>query len=158
QLSGMRKKEGGEQLGDLARKGEELAGSHREFGNKLRKEFGSNQPGAENGVPNPKAQELAGENEALRQKMQELEREMQAAARDLAATDRETAAKIRRALGDMQGSELDRNMRMSGEAIRRGYGQYAAAREVLTTQALNNLRDRLKEAEAAGVKGGKNSD
>jgi hypothetical protein len=78
---------------------------------------------------------------------------MQAAARDLAATDKDASSKIRRALGDMQQDELSRNMSLSAEMIRRGYGAAAAMRESMTTQSLNNLRDKLRDAAAAGVKG-----
>jgi hypothetical protein len=150
-ISGMRKQQGGEQIGDLARKAEDLAGKHQDFGNRLRKEFGSEQSGA----TREKSEQLAGESESLLKQLKELEKQMQQSARDLAATDREASAKIRRALGDMQQDELARNLGMSAEAIRRGYGAWAAMREATTTQSLNKLRDRMKELEAAGVKGGK---
>src|SRR2546430_14697473 len=53
----------------------------------------------------------------------------------------------------MQQDEVTRNMSLSAEAIRRGYGSYAAMRGATTTQALNKLRDQLREAEGAAGKG-----
>jgi len=153
-LAGMRQQESGNQLSELARKSQELASRNQDFGNRLRKEFGSGQPGSEGGMPSPKAQELVAENRDLQGKVKELEKQMQAAARDLATTDRDAAGKIRRALGDMQQDELDRNMNIINEALRRGYGSIAAMREAPITQSLNNVRDKLKEVEAAGLKGG----
>jgi hypothetical protein len=153
-VNGMRQQQGGEQIGDLARKAEDLAGKHQDFGNRLRKEFGSEQ----SRVTPDKAGQLAGEAESMLKQLKELEKALQQAARDLAATDRDASNKVRRALGDMQQDELSRNLGMSAEAIRRGYGAWAAMREATTTQSLNKLRDRLKELEAAGVKGGKAGD
>jgi hypothetical protein len=154
-VSGMRKREGGEQVGELARKSEELASRHQDFSNRLRKELLSEQAS----IRPDKAEELAGESEAIRKGVEDLEKQMQAAARDLAATDKDASSKIRKALGDVQQDELVRNMRQSAELIRRpGYGGYAVMRQAATTQSLNNLRDKLKELEAAGVKGGKPGD
>src|SRR5262249_32788181 len=136
------------------RKSEELASRHQEFGNKLRKEFTPGQAGSGvNPMTRQKGEQLAEEEDALLKKLQELEKEMQSAARDLAGADRDAAAKIRKALGEMQQDELARNMGLSSQWIRSGRGYYSAMREAITTQGLNNLRDKLREAEAAGLKG-----
>src|SRR5439155_18038041 len=57
-VAGMRKSQGGEQLSDLARKSEELASRHQEFGNKLRKEFGTEQRGVDPTMTRQKAEQL----------------------------------------------------------------------------------------------------
>ena len=150
-VSGMRQQQGGEQIGDLARKAEDLAARHQDFGARLRKEFGAEQGGGSG----EKKEQMAGEAEALLKQLKDLEKQMQQAARDLAASDRDASNKIRRALGEMQQDEPQRNLGLSAEAIRRNYGAWAAMREATTTQSLNKLRDRMKELEAAGVKGGK---
>jgi len=100
-----------------------LPASPNQFGDKLRKEFGTQErAGVDPTMTRQKAEQLAARMKALLKKLKELEKEMQAAARDLAATDKDASSKIRRALGDMQQDELTRNMSLSAEMIRRGYG------------------------------------
>ncbi len=149
-LSGMRKREAGDQLGQLSERAARLAGRQRDFSERLMKEFG--QAGAQGGAPQAggknreKNEQLAREKEGMSQDLQRLEKEIQEAARALAGADKVAANKLRKALGDLQQEEVARNMRWSAEAIRRGYGAYATMREGTTTYALDNLRERLKEA------------
>ena len=152
-LSGMRRQEAGQQMNDLVEQAEKLAGEQRNFGNKMRQAFGSQgllDPNAGRTSPNrQQAEQLAEEKQRMTQEVRKLEAEMQRSARAMAGTQREAAGKLREALGNLQQEEVASRMKWSADAIRRGLGAYAVMREALTTQALEQLRDNLREARGA---------
>lgn len=99
---------------------------------------------------------MAEEKQQMLAELKKLEQQMQSAARNLAGADRKASGKMREALGNMQQEELPLRMQWSADALRRGLGQYAVMRESVTTQALNNLRDQLKDVQRmAGGRDGK---
>jgi len=137
-LDGMQRDQAGRDVQELARQAEQLAAGQRQFNNKLRESVTSGKRGGD---------QLAREKEELVEGLQRMERDMQRAARGMAATDRETANKLRQALAELQQDEIAGRMKWSAEAIRRGLAMYAVMREAITTQALDNLRQQLQEAE-----------
>lgn len=150
-LSGMRREQTGQQVGEIARKAEELAQHQSDFNKRLREAFGSPGAGGQKAAPagQQHPQELAQEKQRELEEFQRLEREVQQAARDLQGSQREASNKLRQALGEVQQEELPLRMNWTAEALRRGLGEYAVMREAMVTEALNNLRDRLQEAQKA---------
>ena len=154
-LSGMRQQQSGAQVSDLARRGERLAEQQQEFFNKVRKEYGDQ---ARTNMMDPaarqKAEQLGAEKEGIQREVQRMEKDLQNAAREVAGTDRGTSSKLRKALSDLQGKEVSRNMGMNAEAIKKGLGGYTVMREAVQSQAMNELRDTLKDAESSLNRGG----
>jgi hypothetical protein len=160
-LSGMERERSGREMDDLVRRSDELAQRQRDFANRLRQGFGGGlldprqQPSLRGGTPQD-AERLAGEKQRMLDEVQTLEADMQRAARAMAGTERQASGKVREALGNLQQEEIAARMKWSAEAIRRGLAPYAALREAMTTQALNNLAEQLKEAQRAlGAGGGR---
>ena len=89
-----------------------------------------------------------GAAEAARRTNQERRRDA-TAARDMAGSQPSASTKLREALGEMQQQELRLKMKWSLEIMRRGLAEYALPRELAVTQGLNQLRDRLREAQGA---------
>ena len=141
QLRNLRQQESGNSLDDLSRRAEQLAQGQRDFANKARQ-------------PGQTAQGLGAEKEQLAEQLKSLERDMQRAARDMAGSQRGASSKLREALGDSQGFELQQKMRTLSEWYKRGLGQYAAPREGMITQALDHLNQQLGEARQALGSGG----
>lgn len=165
-LGRLRRQESSQQLDDLVRQAEKLAEQQQNFADRLRQFAAAQaqaqaqaqsqpQPGAKQGpstrpgMSPQQAQEMAAEKERMTTELQRLEREMQNAARDLASSQRAAASKLRQALGNMQQDELALRMRYNAEMIRRGLGSLVWMREAPVTEGLRNLRDQLREAQAA---------
>ncbi|MCU1258425.1 MAG: hypothetical protein JWO80_1310 [Bryobacterales bacterium] len=147
-LSSIRKQETGSQLDNLNREADKLASQQEDFASRLRKNFGSgegNDPSGKQGIASQMSQEKQQESEALAR----LQQEMQKAARDLAQSQPEVSRKLRDALGEMQQMDLQTSMNWSAEAIRRGMGAYAVMREAPVTQALNQTREQIRQAQEA---------
>lgn len=70
---------------------------------------------------------------------------MGTAARDMRATNRQLSSKLRDALGQVQQNEINNRLRLSADWLRTDRGPQATMRDATTTQALNNLRDQLRE-------------
>jgi hypothetical protein len=163
-IAGMRRQEAGGQVGELADKAEKLAQQQREFQNRMMKDLGigpDGQPRQQPGQTREGTERLASEKDRMAQDLQQLERQIQSTARDTATTDRATSTKLREALGNLQQEEIGRKMKWSSDMIRRGGTAYAYMRESTTTYALDNLKDKLREAansmEKGGGKGGKDN-
>ncbi|MGH8631037.1 MAG: hypothetical protein ACREU7_09770, partial [Burkholderiales bacterium] len=160
-LRGMRKEQTGEQMAGMVKESERLADRQRDFEQRLRKEVMGQAQGPNGqpaGLTREKAEQLAGEKEAMQRDLKSLEKTMQDSARDLATTDRASSEKIRRALGQVQQEETARNMGLHADGIRKGWASYIAPREALATQSLNNLRDRLRDTQAGMGKDGKSGE
>lgn len=154
-LAGERKQQGAEQMTDLARKSQQLAEEQQKFEKSLRQAYGFNgQQDQEKLTPQPGVSrqqlgQMAAEQQKLLDNLSDLEEQMQRAARDMASTQRSASNKLRDALGEMQQEELRLKMKWSLEVIKRGMGEYALTREMPVTQDLNQLRDRVREAQNA---------
>src|SRR5690349_16948364 len=74
---------------------------------------------------------------------------MSDAARSMAGAQNPVSNKLRNALSEAEQNEIELNMRRNAEYIRRGYGMSAWVRENTVTKGLNDLRDKLQQAQAA---------
>jgi hypothetical protein len=86
--------------------------------------------------------------------LHQLEHAMQQTARNLQDTQPDAAKKLRDAIGELQQNELESRMRWTADALDKGIGSYAVMREAPVTMGLNQLKDRLQEADGAMTKGG----
>lgn len=144
-LSGLQRQQAGERLADMARRGERLAAQQRDFAERLRRTYGDQQGRG----TREQAERLADEKQQMLGELERLQRELAESARELAAGQRAAASRLREALGDLQRQELTTRMRYNAELIRRGWGQLAVMREAPVTAGLDELRDQLREAQAA---------
>jgi len=152
-LAGMREQQAAASVDDLARQAESMANRQQESNAKMRRSFGA--PGQPQGqaATREQAEELAREKEQLANDYQRLEQAMGTAARDMTATNRTLSSKLRDALGQVQQNEINNRLRQSADFLRRGNGAVATMRDAVTTQALNNLRDQLREIQKSAGNG-----
>jgi hypothetical protein len=159
-LGRLRRQEASQLLDDMVRRADRLAEQQQDFADRLRQSAAAQpqpqpQPGTrpapslQPGQNQRQAQEMAAEKDRMAAELQRLERNMQDAARDLASSQRPAASRLRQALGNMQQDELALRMRYNAEMIRRGLGPLVWMREAPVTEGLRNLRDQLREAQAA---------
>jgi hypothetical protein len=149
-LGGLRRQEASERLADMGRRAEQLAAGQQEFVQRLRRTQADPKQGS--ALPGQRAQQgeqLAQEKLRMLEEYERLERDMQDAARELAGGQRSVAARLRQALGQAQQDELALRMRYNAEMLRRELGQFLVPREEVLTAGLNQLRDRLREAQGA---------
>jgi len=144
-LAGMRQQQAAVSVDDLARQAEDIAGRQQESNAKMRRAFGMPGQQQAQGVTPQQTEELAREKEKLANDYQRLEAAMGAAARDTRATNRQLSSKLRDALGQVQQNELNNRLRLSADWLRTDKGPQATMRDAVTTQALNTLRDQLRE-------------
>ena len=154
-LGGLRREETSGQLQELARRAEQLAAEQRAFADNLRSRYGmaqsrEQQDRAMMSQSREQNEQLAQEKVRLMEEYKRLERDLQAASRSMAGTRSDASNKLREALGNAQREEISLKMKYMSEWLRRGLGPYAWTREAPVTSALENLRDQLKEAAAAG--------
>ena len=143
-LAGMRQQQAAGSVDDLARQAEAMANHQQESNAKMRRAFGSGQQQGQ-GATREQAEELAREKEQMANEYQRLEQDMGNAIRDTLATNRPLSSKLREALGQVQQNEINNRLRLSADFLRRGNGAVATMRDAVTTQALNGLRDQLRE-------------
>lgn len=161
-LGGMRRDESSSQLGDLARRTDDLAQQQRKFADDLKNRFGQGKTREQQermmmGQSRDQNEQLAGEKASLMEEYQKLERDLQAAVRANAGTQREASTKLREALGDAQKEEIGLKMKYMTEWLRRGLGPLAWSREAPVTQALEHLSEQVKEAAQSVGQGGTQS-
>jgi len=144
-LAGLRQQQAAGSVDDLARQAEAMANHQEESSAKMRRAFGM--PGQQQGqgATREQAEESAREKERMANDYQRLEQDMGNAIRDTLATNRPLSSKLREALGQVQQNEINNRLRLSADFLRRGNGAVATMRDTVTTQALNNLRDQLRE-------------
>ena len=156
-LAGARKEQATEEVKDFARRGEQLAREQQEFENTVRHAASA---GTQDQAPGQMSMRqfrnmrdqggpLTTEQQKLLNELTKLEEDMQRSARDMAGSQPEASSKLRDALGEMQQQELRLKMKWSLEIMKRGMAEYALPREIPVTQGLNQLRDRLREAQSA---------
>lgn len=161
-LAGARKEQAAEEVKDFAQRSEKLAQEQQDFENNLRHTLGAEGQDLGQGPMSMRLPRygdrydqgrqggpLPTEQQKLLDELTKLEDDMQRSARDMAGSQPAASSKLRDALGQMQQQELRLNMKWSLEYMRRGGAAYALSREMSVTQGLNQLRDRLKEAEGA---------
>jgi hypothetical protein len=146
-LAGLREQQSAANLDDLARQAEAMANREQESNAKMRSAFGT--PGQQQGqgATREQAEELAREKDQLANDYQKLEADMGKAARDSdsQATGRALSKKLRETLAQVQQNEINNRLRLSADFLRHGNGAVATMRDAVTNQALNNLRDQLRE-------------
>ena len=156
-LAGARKEQATEDVKDFARRSEQLAQEQQEFENTVRHAASAGTPDQAPGqmsmrqFRNMRDQggPLTTEQQKLLNDLTKLEEDMQRSARDMAGSQPAASSKLRDALGEMQQQELRLKMKWSLEIMKRGMPEYALPREIPVTQGLNQLRDRLREAQSA---------
>ena len=116
-----------QQLDDLAQQANQLAQQEADTQNRLRKMIGAS--GSDNprfgsqGLQNQQeAERLAGEKNAMADKLKKLEQGMSDTARSMAGAQNPAGNKLREALGEAQQNELEMHMRQNAQFIRQGYG------------------------------------
>jgi len=144
-LGGLERQQAGERLDDMVRRSERLAAQQREFAERLRRRFADPQARA----TREEAERMAEERRQTLGEFEGLQRELEQEARRLAGARQAAASRLREALGDLQRQELGTRMRYNADLIRRGWGQIAVMREAPVTAGLEQLRDQLREAQAA---------
>ena len=144
-LAGLRQQQAAGSVDDLARQAEAIASRQQESNAKMRRAFGAPGQQQAQGATREQAEELAREKERLANDYQRLEADMGTAARNTTATNRSLSSKLRETLGQVQQNEINNRLRLSADYLRTGKGTAAAMRDAVTTQALNNLRDQLRE-------------
>ena len=144
-LAGLRQQQAAGSVDDLARQAEAIASRQQESNAKMRRAFGAPGQQQAQGATREQAEELAREKEQLANDYQRLEADMGTAARNTTATNRPLSSKLRETLGQVQQNEINNRLRLSADYLRTGKGTAAAMRDAVTTQALNNLRDQLRE-------------
>ncbi|HKX00726.1 MAG TPA: hypothetical protein VJN43_23495 [Bryobacteraceae bacterium] len=151
-LAGIERNQAGQEIDDLARKSQQLAEEQKQFENRMRQAFGQgeeSQPSLlQPGTRRNQTGQLSADQEKLLKELTDLEEKAQKAARDMAGGQRSASSKLRDALGDLQKQELRYKMKWSLEVMRRGMGPYALMRQPPVTQGLDQLRDRIAEAQS----------
>jgi len=150
-LSAMRQQQSGEQMSDLVREADRLAKQQEGFSDRLRKNFG----GGQGSEPSKQqlSQQMSQEKQGMIDDLNRLEQQMQRAAREMAQTQPAASAKLREGLGRMQQEEVQSRMKWTADALKRGMGGYAVMREAPVNQALGQVADDLRKAQAALGKG-----
>jgi FtsZ-binding cell division protein ZapB/predicted component of type VI protein secretion system len=161
-LAGERRQQAGEQVEDLARKTQQLAEEQRNFEQRMREALGSmvqdgqgaqSRPGRpgllQPGTSRRQTEPLQTEEKKLIEDLTQIEKDMQQAARDMASTQPSVSNKLRDALAEAQKQDLGMKMGWSVEVMRQGYAPYALTRQPAVTEGLNQLRDRVREAQGA---------
>lgn len=148
-LSGLERQQSGDRVAEMARRSDELAARQRDYAERLRRQFG--RPDAP--VTREDAARMADEKQRMAQELEELQRDLEQTARALAGSQRAAASRLREALGDLQRMELATRMRYNAELIRRGWGAAAVMREAPVTAGLEQLRQQLRDAQAALERG-----
>ncbi|HLJ47552.1 MAG TPA: hypothetical protein VKU01_16165 [Bryobacteraceae bacterium] len=142
-LNGMRREQAAGQIGDLARRSQQLSEHQKEYHDRLRAKVG--QPGQNQQDVNS----MASEKDQMAKDLKKLEEDMQSAARSMAGTQPSTSSKLRDALSQAQQDELDLRMRKGAEWMRQGYGMQAWMSESYLMQGLDRLQQQVKEAQAS---------
>ncbi len=154
-LSQMRKQETGNAMSDAIDQSRKLAEKQSNFDSRLRHNFGAGASGERSEEQNRQlSSEMAQEKKREIDDLHQLEHAMQQTARNLQDTQPDAAKKLRDAIGELQQNELESRMRWTADALDKGIGSYAVMREAPVTMGLNQLKDRLQEADGAMTKGG----
>src|SRR5258708_6261673 len=146
----MRHDQAAGQLDQMARQADRLAEQQKDYQSRLKNELGNSPDGRpQPGQSQQKMNALASEKDQMAKDLKKLEDQMQAASRNLAGTQPSTSSKLRDALAEAQQNELDLRMRKAADLLRRGQGVYTWPGEPTVTAGLDDLRNQVKQAQAA---------
>lgn len=151
-LKGMQHQNNSQSLDDLAKQAAQLAEHQNDYQNRLRQMFQNGQdsrPGQQPGQSRQEVDKMAGEKEQMADQLKQLEKQMGDAARSLAGVQSSVSTKVRDALAEAQQNELELRMRKGAEWLRQGQGMYTWLRESTITMGVDQLRDKLQQAQAA---------
>jgi hypothetical protein len=149
-LAQMRRKQTGSEVDDLAQQANALAQNEEDFMNRLRQKFGGEAGADRSEAENRRlSEQMANEKQRLREQMQGLEHGMQKTARDMSSTQPGASSKMREAISTLQQDEVESRMKRAEDMIRRGRASYAVMSEATVLRALNDVKDKLSEAQSA---------
>lgn len=143
-LEGAAQQQSAGQMDEMSRRAEELAGRQKEFADQLLRTYGRSLRTDER-----TSKALGDQQDKLRSDLEQLEQRMREASRNMAGTEPAASAKVRDALGDVEQKEARVRMKYNGDMIRRGFGAYTVMRQAPVTQALDELRNQIRDARAA---------
>jgi hypothetical protein len=152
-LNGMQRQQASGQLDSMAQEADRIAAAQREQYDRLRRLLSQEDSGDQNGQSPQdawnQAQALAQDRQRLADDLSHLETKMRQAARDLAATQRGAATKLRDALGDLDGNDIQTRLQRSADWLRRGIDPNSQATEPQLSSDLQHLTDQLRDAQKA---------
>jgi len=152
-LKGMQHQNASQSLDDMAKQAAQLAEHQNDYQNRLKQMFqGSQDPsrlGQQPGQSRQQAESMAGEKEQMADQLKQLEKQMGDAARSLSGAQNPVSTKLRDALSEAQQNELELRMRKGAEWLRQGQGMYTWLRESTVTMGIDQLRDKLQQAQAS---------
>jgi hypothetical protein len=138
----MRQQESSKAMDDMVHQAEQLSAHQQDFQNRLRQH-------ASGAGSREQAQQLAGEKEKMADDLKSLEHQMSDTARQTREDQPGVSTKLREALAGSQQNEIGLKMKKNADYIRQGQGSYAWMREQTISQGLNDLKDKLKDAQAS---------
>lgn len=149
-LNGMQNQNAAGQLDNMVQQANQLAGQQTDFQNRLRRSLG----GQDQTQMERQARAMAAEGQQMADQLKKLEKQMSDTAHSLAGAQNPTSNKLREALSEAQQTELERQMRQNAQWIGQGYGPQVWVRESTVTAGVNDLRDKLQEAQASLAQNG----
>ncbi len=149
-MSRMRNQQNGSEMGDMLDQARKLAARQKSFDDRLRHNFAGEASGSRSDQQNHQMEsQMADEKRKEIDDLHDLEHAMQQAARGTQNTQPEASKKLRDAIGQMQQDELESRMKWTAEALNKGLGSYAVMREAPVTRELDELKDKLADAQQA---------
>ena len=149
-MSRMRNQQNGSEMGDMLEQARKLAARQKSFDDRLRHNFAGEASGSRSDQQNHQIEsQMAEEKRKEIEELHDLEHAMQQAARGTQNTQPEASKKLRDAIGQMQQDELESRMKWTAEALNKGLGSYAVMREAPVTRELDELKDKLADAQQA---------
>ena len=149
-LNGMQNQNAAGQIDNMVQQANQLAGQQSDFQNRLRRMLGGNDPNQ----MERQSRGMAQEGQQMADQLKQLEKQMSDAAHSLAGAQNPVGNKLREALSEAQQTELEMNMRRNAQWIGQGYGPQVWVRESTVTAGVNQLRDKLQEAQSAMAQNG----
>ncbi|HLG96085.1 MAG TPA: hypothetical protein VKX49_07215 [Bryobacteraceae bacterium] len=149
-LNGMQNQNAGGQLDSMVQQANQLAQQQSDFQNRLRRMLGGNDPNQQE----RQARSMAQEGQQMADQLKQIEKQMSDTAHSLAGAQNPVGNKLRDALSEAQQTELEMNMRRNAQWIGQGYGPQVWVRESTVTAGVNQLRDKLQEAQSALAQNG----
>jgi hypothetical protein len=149
-LNGMQNQNAAGQIDKMVQQANELAGHQSDFQNRLRRMLGGSDPNQ----LERQSRAMAAEGQQMADQLKQLEKQMSDTAHSLAGSQNPTSNKLREGLSEAQQTELEMNMRRNAQWIGQGYGPQVWIRESTVTAGVNQLRDKIQEAQTALAQNG----
>jgi hypothetical protein len=173
-MAGIEKQLAGNSVGDVAARAQQLARAQSDFANRLDQAFpGEPAPGFTPFSDGPRARftrgpferpttpqigALASEKERLAQQVEQLEQQIRDRANALSGGQPGVSRQMRSALSDAEQQDLAMHMKKNADWIRRGWGTQVKKDEAAMAGSLNDLAERLAQAQAAAKEGAQPGD